>query len=125
MDSVYEWAPRNSIEELFRTGSIFNTNVNFRGQSSDGKLSYNVNYGNLDDEGFTPNNNLRRSSLSFGGRMALSNRFTVNGTLNYSQTRFNSPPIAAASGGTAGANSLYDVVFFTPRLIEYYRASIC
>ena len=118
MDSVYEWAPRNSIEELFRTGSIFNTNVNFRGQSSDGKLSYNVNYGNLDDEGFTPNNNLRRSSLSFGGRMALSNRFTVNGTLNYSQTRFNSPPIAAASGGTAGANSLYDVVFFTPRQLS-------
>jgi len=118
MDSVYEWAPRDSIDELFRTGSIFNTNVNFRGQSSDGKLSYNVNYGNLDDEGFTPNNNLRRSSISFGGRMALSNRFTVNGTINYSQTRFKAPPIASSYGGTAAANSLYDVVFFTPRQLS-------
>ena len=90
---------------------IFNTNVNFRGQSSDGKLSYNVNYGNLDDEGFTPNNNLRRSSLSFGGRMALSNRFTVNGTINYSQTRFKAPPIAAAYGGGSSDSSLYDVTY--------------
>ena len=27
MDSVYEWAPRDSIDELFRTGSIFNTKL--------------------------------------------------------------------------------------------------
>ena len=118
MDSLYEWAPRDSVEELFRTGSILNTNVNFRGQSDDGKISYNVNYGNLDDEGFTPNNNLRRNTLSFGGRMSLSNRLTVNGTVNYSNTRFKSPPIASAYGGTAGANSLYDVVFFTPRQLS-------
>ena len=43
MDSLYEWAPRDSVDEMFRTGSILNTNVNFRGQSDDGKISYNVN----------------------------------------------------------------------------------
>src|SRR6056300_193517 len=44
MDSLYKWAPRDSVDEMFRTGSILNTNVNFRGQSDDGKISYNVNY---------------------------------------------------------------------------------
>ena len=50
--------------------------------------------------------------------MALSNRLTVNCTLNYSNTRFKSPPIASSYGVTAGANSLYYVVFFTPRQLS-------
>ena len=65
MDSLWEWKPYNSAQDLFQPGQIINTNINFRGRSDDGKVSYNVNYGNLDDEGFTPGNTLRRNSISF------------------------------------------------------------
>jgi TonB-linked SusC/RagA family outer membrane protein len=116
-DSLWEWKPYDSVGDLFAPGSIKNTNVNFRGSSDDGKVSYNVNYGNLDDQGFTPGNTLRRNNISFGGRAVLSNKITVNGTLNYSYTDFKTPPIAAGGSGGAAESSLYGYIFFTPRSV--------
>jgi TonB-linked SusC/RagA family outer membrane protein len=116
-DSLWEWKPYDSVGDLFAPGSIKNTNVNFRGSSDDGKVSYNVNYGNLDDQGFTPGNTLRRNNISFGGRAVLSNKITVNGTLNYSYTDFKTPPIAAGGSGGAAESSLYGFIFFTPRSV--------
>ena len=52
-NSVYEWKPYNNVEAFFRTGTIINTNMNLKGASDDGKVSYNFNVGHLDDEGFT------------------------------------------------------------------------
>ena len=117
MDSLWEWKPYDSVGDLFQPGEIINTNLNFRGQSDDGKVSYNVNYGNLDDKGFTPGNTLRRNALSFGGRAVLSNKITVNGTLNYTATDFKTPPIAAAYSSGSSDSSLYGNVFYTPRSI--------
>ena len=90
----YEWKPYDSVENFFRTGSIANTTINFRGASDDGKVSYNASYGYLDDEGFTPGNGLRRNNFSVGGTALLSNKFTVNATLNYARTDYVSPPVA-------------------------------
>ena len=117
MDSLWEWKPYDSVGDLFQPGEIINTNINFRGQSDDGKVSYNVNYGNLDDKGFTPGNSLRRNALSFGGRAVLSNKITVNGTLNYTATDFKTPPIAAAYSSGSSDSSLYGNVFYTPRSV--------
>jgi len=116
-ESLWEWKPYDSVGDLFQPGSIINTNVNFRGSSDDGKVSYNVNYGNLNDEGFTPGNTLRRNNISFGGRAVLSNKITVNGTLNYSFTDFKSPPIAAGYSSGSSDSSLYGNVFYTPRSV--------
>jgi TonB-linked SusC/RagA family outer membrane protein len=117
MDSLWEWKPYDSVGDLFQPGSILNTNINFRGNSNDGKVQYNVNYGNLDDQGFTPGNTLRRNNISFGGRAVLSNGFTVNGTINYSFTDFKTPPIAAAYSSGSSDSSLYGNVFYTPRSV--------
>ena len=117
-DSLWEWKPYDSTGDLFQPGSIVNTNINFRGSSDDGKVSYNVNYGNLDDQGFTPGNSLRRNNISFGGRAVLSNKITVNGTLNYAFTDFKSPPIAAAYSSGSSDSSLYGNVFYTPRSVS-------
>ena len=117
MDSLWEWKPYDSVGDLFQPGSILNTNINFRGNSSDGKVQYNINYGNLDDEGFTPGNTLRRNNISFGGRAVLSNNFTINGTINYSFTDFKTPPIASAYSSGSSDSSLYGNVFYTPRSV--------
>ena len=94
----YDFKPYRSVENFFRSGSVSNTNLNIRGASDDGKISYNVNYGKLDEEGFTPGNGLQRSNLSIGGRAELSNKITVQGSMNYSNTSFVSPPVAASRG---------------------------
>ena len=114
----YAWQPYNSVENFFRSGGVSNTSLNIRGASTDGNFSYNVNYGHLDEKGFTPGNGIRRNTLSVGGRAKLSNKFTVNASLNYSRNKVTSPPIATSQGnGTAGW-STFGNVFFTPRNVD-------
>ncbi len=114
----YAWRPYNNVEDFFRTGVVANTSLNVRG--GDANNSYNVNFGYLNDEGFTPGNNLERISLSVGGSSKFSNGFRVNGTMNLSRTDFTSPPIAASQGnGSFGAgSSVFGHLFFTPRSID-------
>ncbi|MBN4085393.1 SusC/RagA family TonB-linked outer membrane protein, partial [Flavobacteriaceae bacterium AH-315-B10] len=116
----YAWRPYDSVKDFFRTGVVKNTSINIRSVSDDGKLSFNANYGNLDDQGFTPGNTLRRSTLGLGGRAELSNNFTVSGTLNFTRTNFESPPVAASFGSNVGGSnaSIYGNLFYTPRSID-------
>ena len=116
----YEYKPYNSVKNFFRKGVISNTSVNIKGTSNDGNYSYNLNYGHNDDEGFTPGNNVIRNTLSMGGRAKLSNKFTVNGTLNFSKTKFKSPPVALSqgNGATGTGSSIFGDLWFTPRSIN-------
>ena len=114
----YDWKPYKSVENFFRSGGIKNTSVNMRGASDDGKVSYNFNYGHLDEEGFTPGNGLRRNNFSIGGRAEMSNKFTISGSLNYSNTNMVSPPVAASLGDGDTGWSTFGNVFFTPRSVD-------
>ncbi|AWX43817.1 TonB-dependent receptor SusC [Flagellimonas maritima] len=116
----YDWRPYDSVENFFRTGAVTSNSVNVRGSSEDGKVSYNANFGHLDDTGFTPGNNLKRYTLGVGGRAILSNKFTVAGTLNFSNTDFRSPPVAASegNGATGTGSSIFGELFFTPRSVD-------
>ncbi len=113
-------AKPNNVRDFFRTGIVLNTSVNVSGTTADGKTSLNLNYGRLEDEGFTRGNNLTRNNLSVGGKAQLSNKFTVNGTINLSLTNFRSPPIARGDGsGISGTGlSVFSQVLFTPRNID-------
>ncbi|MDG1760153.1 MAG: SusC/RagA family TonB-linked outer membrane protein [Flavobacteriaceae bacterium] len=119
-DALQEWKPYKSVENFFRKGEVRNTNLNVRGASADGTVSYNINYGNLADEGFTPGNKLSRNTLSFGGNAKLSNKFSINGTLNYTGTKFKSPPVAAGYGSNVGGDgaSIFANIFYTPRSVD-------
>ncbi|MCK8521661.1 SusC/RagA family TonB-linked outer membrane protein [Aquimarina sp. D1M17] len=116
----YEWRPYDSVEDFFRIGGAASVSLNLRGVSDNGKISYNVNYGHLDDEGFTPGNNLTRNTLGIGGVAKLSNKFTVNGTLNFARTNFVSPPVALSqgNGATGTGSSIFGDLWFTPRSID-------
>ena len=119
-DELYEWKPYDSVGEFFRTGHVFSNNINVRGSTSDGTVNYNINYGNLEDVGFTPGNTVNRNTLSFGGNSQLSNGFVVGGTLNFSQTKFQTPPVAANYGSNVGGEgaSVFANVFYTPRSVD-------
>ncbi len=116
----YEWRPYNSVERFFRTGIVLSNSVNISGSSEDGKVSYNANFGHLNDEGFTPGNNLKRYTVGLGGRAILSNKFTVSGTMNFSNTNFTTPPVAASEGNGAFGNgsSVFGELFFTPISVD-------
>jgi TonB-linked SusC/RagA family outer membrane protein len=111
---------KNNVKDFFRIGIVSNTSINIAGASDDGKTSYNFNYGRLEDEGFTPGNKLGRNSISIGGKSNLSNKFTISGTLNYSNTKFLSPPVASSNGsGAQGTGlSVFSDVFYTPRNVD-------
>lgn len=114
----YAYKPYASVKNFFRTGSVSNTSLNIRGGSDDGNMSFNVNFGHTDDEGFTPGNSLTRNTLSVGGRAKLSNRFTVTGILNYSRSNFVTPPVAASDGNANYGLSVFGQVFFTPISVD-------
>ena len=116
----YEWRPYNSVGNFFRTGVVRSNNINIRSSSEDGKINYNINYGSLDDEGFTPGNSVGRNTLSIGGNAKLSNKFTVSGTMNYARTNFKSPPVAASFGSNVGGSnaSIFGNLFYTPRSVD-------
>ena len=119
-DAIYEWKAYDGVKEFFQTGHAISNNLNIRSSTNGGKLSYNINYGNLEDEGFTRANTLRRNTLSFGGTAQLNDKFSVNGTLNFTQTNFKSPPVAAGRGSNVGGEgaSVFANVFYTPRSID-------
>jgi TonB-linked SusC/RagA family outer membrane protein len=119
-DARYDWKPYNSVGNFFRTGTIKNVSVNMRGASDDGNVSYNFNYGNLNEEGFTPGNELNRDAISVGGRAKLSNKFTVASTLNYAYTKFVTPPVAASQGSNVGGQnaSIFGNLMYTPRSVD-------
>lgn len=115
----YDWKPYNSVEEFFAPGHVTNTSINFSGGSSDGNTTYNANLGHLSDVGFTPGNKLNRVNFSVGGRSKLSNKFTIAGSMNYSRTDYDTPPVAASRGnGGISSNSIYGAVLFTPRSVD-------
>ena len=53
-NALYEWKPYDSVGGFFKTGHVFSNNINVRGATPDGTVNYNINYGNLEDVGFTP-----------------------------------------------------------------------
>ncbi|WP_222982462.1 SusC/RagA family TonB-linked outer membrane protein [Flagellimonas meishanensis] len=116
----YEWRPYDSVEKFFRTGTVINTSINARGTTNDGKVAYNLNYGHLEDQGFTPGNSLLRNNISVGGNAQLTNKFNVTGTLNFTRTKFISPPVALSTGNgaTGTGSSAFGDLWFTPRNID-------
>ena len=114
----YDWKPYNSVENFFRSGSVKNLSVNISGASEDGNVTYNANVGHLDEEGFTPGNYVGRTTLSVGGRAKLSNKFTVQGSMNYTLNNVASPPVAASRGNGTLGWSTFGNVFFTPRNVD-------
>lgn len=103
---------------FFNTGLISTTTVGIRGGGE--KTSFSASYTYFDDTGFTPNNQLKRNNLSFGGNAQLSNNFVLNATINYSNTDYTTPPIAASLGSsvTGDGASIFGDVFYTPRNID-------
>lgn len=107
-------AAEDNVADYFRTGIGNATSINVSG--SDGDTRYNLNFGYTTEDGYIPNNGLTRYNIGMGGSTKLSNKFSFNGTANYSNLRVNTPPIAANNAG--GALSIFNRLLFIPRNLD-------
>ena len=119
----YDWRPRNSVNEFFRKGLARNISVNARGRSKDGKFGYGTVFSNLDEDGFTPGNNVKRSNLTLSGDAKLSNKFSIRGSMTYTKTDLKTPPVAASFGSSTfgSGSSIFGDLFYTPRSVDFYE----
>ncbi|MCF6308221.1 MAG: SusC/RagA family TonB-linked outer membrane protein, partial [Flavobacteriaceae bacterium] len=108
----YDAAP-NNVSDYFRTGIGNATSLNVSG--SDGDTRYNLNFGYTTEDGYIPNNGLTRYNIGMGGSTKLSNKFSFNGTANFSNLRVNTPPITA---NNASSFSVFNRLLFTPRNVD-------
>ena len=118
-NTSYVYKPYNSVEDFFEAGYTKLNNVNISKSSEN--LNFNLAYTNTDQKGFTPNNTLKRNNFSMGGTAKLSNRFTFNGSMMYTNTNKVSPPNAASTGASnvsVGGTGIFANVLYTPRSIN-------
>ncbi len=117
----YDWKPRNSVRDFFRKGLARNISVSARGRSSDAKYGYGVVFSHLDEDGFTPGNNVKRNNLTISGDAKLTNKVNVRGSMTYTKTDLKTPPVNASFGSsTIGTgSSIFGDLFYTPRSIDF------
>jgi TonB-linked SusC/RagA family outer membrane protein len=95
---------------FWRTGAISNTSININGSSD--KINYNTTIGRIHDEGFTPGNSLEKLNLGTGINVQLTDRFSIDNSLNFVITDMETPPISGSD------ISVYANVLYTPRSID-------
>ena len=111
----YEAAPDN-VKDFFRTGLGQGMSVNVAGSpGAEGNTRYNLNFGYTSEDGYIKNNGLTRYNIGLGGSTKLSNKFSFDGTANFSNTRVNTPPIAA---NNASGFSIFNRTLFIPRNLD-------
>lgn len=119
----YDWKPRNSVEEFFRKGIARTVSVSARGRSEDGRFGYGTVFSNLDEDGFTPGNNVKRNNLTISGDAKLNNNFSIRGSMTYTKTDLKTPPVAASFGSSifGAGSSIFGDLFYTPRNIDFFE----
>lgn len=74
-------ASPNNIEDFFRTGSTYTTNVSLSGSNESG--DFRTSYTNLKSEGILPNTDYNRENFSLNGSYKINDRVKVSSSLNY------------------------------------------
>ena len=72
----------NNVKDFFQQGFGTKTSINISKGSED--ISYNLNYGNTDEDGYVPGNSIKRNNFGIGGTVTLSNKFKISGSFNFS-----------------------------------------
>jgi TonB-linked SusC/RagA family outer membrane protein len=114
----FQAAPDN-VKDFFRTGWVNTSSINIAGSPSR-DISLSATYTYFNDKGFIPGNNLRKHNFGFGGNAKLSNRFTLNSSINFAFTDYQTPPnsVSFGSGPSGNAPGIFSDVMYTPRSVD-------
>jgi TonB-linked SusC/RagA family outer membrane protein len=108
----------NNVSDFFRTGLISTTSVNMSGGGE--KVGFNVSAGYTKEQGYIPNNELKRLNLGLGMNAQLTDKFTIRTSFNFANTDQISPPLNGGQGNNTlgGFPSVLANVMFTPRQVD-------
>jgi len=95
-DSVAFRAYPNNVEDLFRTGMVYENSVGFQG--GDSKSSVAATLSNVSHTGYVEGSSYKRSNLGLGAQTKLDMGLTVRGNFSYSKSK--------QTGGYFGENQV-------------------
>ncbi len=74
----------NNVEDFFEDGSVFENSLSIRAGNENSVISATLSQ--LDQQGFVPNTQFQRHSVSVGGRGQLENGFSMGASISYSRS---------------------------------------
>jgi len=110
----WKYQPYDNYSQFFKTGTTASTNLAI-GSQIDQNTSVNFSYGYLSDDGYVPNNVLKRHTASLGLRTTLANKLTFSGTFNYVNSQRDTPPAGISTSSNPAGASLFSNIMYTPR----------
>jgi TonB-linked SusC/RagA family outer membrane protein len=119
----YDWKPRSSVKDFFKVGGAGTISMNIRGRSEDNKYNYGLSFAHVDDQGFTPGNEVSRTNLTVAGGAQLTNKLNARGSMTYTRTNYKTPPVSTSFGSSSvgTGSSIFGDLFYTPRSIDFYE----
>lgn len=74
----------NNVNEFFETGLTLSNNVSL--EAANEKSNIRLSWTNLDQTGTIPNTDLKRNTIAMNGGINVTDKLTVNSTINYQRT---------------------------------------
>lgn len=116
----YEAKP-SAIEGFFNNG--FSTTTILGANYRSGNYLLNINYAGSWEDGFTPENSLKRNNFGANFRYPLIDNVQGRSSLQLAYTDIDSPALSAGSGSgrvqAAAGPSIFSDIFYTPRSLGF------
>ncbi|QHT69301.1 SusC/RagA family TonB-linked outer membrane protein [Rhodocytophaga rosea] len=96
----------NNVKDFFKTGQTFTTNVAISGGNE--KANARLSLTNLSQNGMVPTTELKRNTISLNAGVKLTDKFRMEGTANYVNSKSNNIP----GYGYSGQNVMQQLVWF-------------
>ena len=110
---AWQAAP-NNVKDFFRIGVATQNSLVVSGGTE--KVSYAFNGSYTDEDGIVDYNNVTKYNLGAKINAQLNDKFSIKTSFTYFNTKFSTPPVAAANG--AGAISIFERLLYMPRDLD-------
>nr|WKN34768.1 SusC/RagA family TonB-linked outer membrane protein [Tunicatimonas sp. TK19036] len=104
-DSIPYVAQPNNVKDLFRDGFVLDNSVTIQGGSEN--TSFSLTASHLKNEGYIPEADFTRTSLSIGAQSTLENGLRAGGNLSYSVSEQNGPIFGESGASDPAAASSF------------------
>ncbi len=99
----------DNAKNFFQTAITWLSTISI--QDTSDKMNYRLSYSKMMHEGFIPNSDLRRNSISLNSSLKLTDNFSISSTINYTKSGSDSRP-----AGNRGANPIQALYNTNPHI---------
>lgn len=108
-------APKNDIDKFFETGVTYNNSVSLSG--ADEKSQFRIALTGVNSDGFLPNSELDKYTVSFNGATQISDPLRISAGASYTNTRALGRPVT----GYSSNNVMLQMTQWGQRQLDYER----